>query len=263
MCLVFLSLNDHPNYKLIVATNRDEFYTRRTLQAQYWYDQPNILGGKDLLSLGTWMAMTTAGKIAMVTNYRDLTNIKKDAPSRGLLVSDYLKSDESPVPYMDKVSANGSLYNGFNLIAGNQNELYYYSNYANGVVPIAPGVHGLSNHLLNTPWPKVRNGLEGFREILKSPVIDPENLFEFLFDDKPAPDKDLPNTGVGLERERMLSSMFIKSPDYGSRCSTVLLVNRSDHAIFHERTYDLADYSYVTQRFSFPLVNPGIKSGSA
>jgi uncharacterized protein with NRDE domain len=255
MCLIFLSLNDHPNYKLIIATNRDEFYTRRTLQAQYWYDQPNILGGKDLFSLGTWMAMTTTGRIAMVTNYRDLTNIKKDAPSRGHLVSDYLKGDEGPVPYMDKVSVNGSMYNGFNLIAGNPNELYYYSNYSKGVVPISPGVHGLSNHLLDTPWPKVSNGISGFKEILKSPEINPEKLFEFLYDEKQAPDKDLPDTGVGLEKERMLSSMFIKSPDYGSRCSTVLLVNRSNNALYHERTYDLADYSYVTQRFSLHLPN--------
>lgn len=253
MCLILLSLNDHPNYKLIVATNRDEFYTRRTLQAQYWYDQPKILGGKDLQSLGTWMGMTTAGKIAMVTNYRDLTNLKKDAPSRGHLVSDYLKGDDSPVPYMENVSSQGANYNGFNLIAGNQNELYYYSNYGNGVVPVSPGIHGLSNHLLDTPWPKVRNGLEHFKTVLKSPEIDPEKLFEMLFDDKLAADRDLPDTGVGLEKERMLSSMFIKSPDYGSRCSTILLVDRSDRALFMERTYDTDDFSYVTQRFSIPL----------
>lgn len=255
MCLIFLSLNNHPTYKLVVAANRDEFYNRKTAPASFWKDHTNIVGGRDLEAMGTWMAMSKQGKISLVTNYRDLTNIKPQAPSRGQLVTDYLLENRSPKDYLEHVETKGKAYNGFNLIVGSAAELYYYSNYKGGVEKIESGLHGLSNHLLDTPWPKVTRGIEKMKTLLASTKIDPVKLFDLLYDDQRAPDEKLPDTGVGLERERMLSSMFIKSPNYGTRCSTVVLVDQNDNVHFIERVYDLSTFEYTTQSFEFKIIS--------
>jgi uncharacterized protein with NRDE domain len=253
MCLIFLSIHQHPTYKLIIAANRDEFYNRKTQAASFWNDYPNILGGRDLEAMGTWMAMTKQGKISLVTNYRDLSNINPQAPSRGQLVTDFLLEDLSPQFYLEQVETKGKLYNGFNIIVGSAEELYYYSNYRDGVEKIKPGIHGLSNHLLDTPWPKVTRGIEKFKTALASSSVDPKNLFDLLYDDRIAPDEKLPNTGVGLERERMLSSMFIKSPNYGTRCSTVVMIDHTDHVYFSERVYNLSTFDFTAQSFEFTI----------
>ncbi|HWA34617.1 MAG TPA: NRDE family protein [Cyclobacteriaceae bacterium] len=251
MCLIFISLDDHPTYKLIVAANRDEFYNRKTAAADYWKDYPHILGGRDLEANGTWMGVTTAGRISLLTNYRDPKNINPNAPSRGHLVSDFLEKEVPPTEYMKTVADIGKQYNGFNLLAGTFETLFYFSNYGDGVEQVMPGLHGLSNHLLDTPWPKVKRGKEKLKTILKEKTIAPTTLFEFLLDDQRAADADLPDTGVGLERERALSSMFIKSPGYGSRCSTVLLVDRAGHVTFAERVYDLQTFAFSLKTFEF------------
>ncbi|HEY9049558.1 MAG TPA: NRDE family protein [Ohtaekwangia sp.] len=251
MCLIFFSLRQHPTYKLIVAANRDEFYNRKTAAAAYWEDHPEILGGRDLEACGTWMAMTRSGKISMLTNYRDPQNINPHAPSRGQLVTDYLLSAETPDIYLKRVEQTGKQYNGFNLLAGTTDALWYYSNYKEGVDAIAPGFYGLSNHLLETPWPKVVRGKEKFRPLLDKATIDPEDIFTLLYDDQIAADNKLPNTGLTLERERALSSMFIKTDNYGSRCSTVVLVDYNNHVLFSERIYDLKTFQFTTQTFQF------------
>jgi uncharacterized protein with NRDE domain len=253
MCLIFLSLHDHPTYKLIIAANRDEFYNRKTAAAGYWEDHPYVLGGRDLEANGTWMGVTTSGKVSLLTNYRDPKNIDPNAPSRGRLVSDYLENEEKPDQYIKKIGERGSEYNGFNLIAGTFDELWYVSNYKKGIDKITPGLHGLSNHLLDTPWPKVRRGKEVLGEILKKKTITPDELFQFLFDDRQAVDTELPDTGIGLERERALSSMFIKSPGYGSRCSTVLLARHDGHVLFAERVYDLQTFGFSLKTFEFDV----------
>lgn len=253
MCLIFLSVQDHPRYKLIVAANRDEFYQRRTAAAAYWEDHPEILGGRDLEAQGTWMAMNKNGRIAMVTNYRDIRNIKPVAPSRGALVTNYLLDTNSPENYLNQVALKGSNYNGFNLIVGSAEELWYNSNYKSGVEKLSLGLHGLSNHLLDTPWPKVERGLEKMRKVLFSQDIQSSQLFEVLFDDAIASDSKLPDTGIGLERERALSSMFIKSPGYGTRCSTVILVGRDNTVQFSERVYDLQTFVYSQKDFAFVI----------
>lgn len=255
MCLIFLSLNDHPKYKLIVVANRDEFYNRQTSPAEYWDDNKKILAGRDLEAGGTWMGITTHGKIAMVTNYRDLKSIKQNAPSRGKLVSDYLMSEDRPLDYLNEVAAKSNSYNGFNLIVGNLNELYYHSNFREGLSPIPPGSHGLSNHLLDTPWPKVRYGLEKFQTTINKNEVDPDELLDLMYNDRLASDDELPDTGVGLERERMLSSIFIKSAGYGSRSSTVVLMDKKNKVVFVERTYDVALFTYTSRRFSFQITN--------
>lgn len=253
MCLLFISLKNHPRYKLLVAANRDEFYQRKTAPAHFWQDYPQVLGGRDLEANGTWMAMTTEGKIGMVTNYRDPFNINPKAPSRGELVSDFLLNGRKADEYMQEVADKGKVYNGFNLITGTPDELLYYSNYKNSIEKITTGLHGLSNHLLNTPWPKVQRGLAKMESILQKNEIHPKDLFEALYDDQMASDDLLPNTGVGPERERMLSSMFIKSPDYGSRSSTVVMVDNDNHVFYTERVYELSSFDYVTRSFEFSV----------
>jgi uncharacterized protein with NRDE domain len=253
MCLIFLSVNQHPGYKLIIAGNRDEFHARPTAPADYWSEAPGLLAGRDLEAMGTWLGVSRRGRVSLLTNFRDPHNINPAAPSRGHLVSDFLLSQETGKEYLDKVSARGPIYNGFNLVAGMADELWYYSNYSNAVTAVQPGFHGLSNALLNTPWPKVERGKSLLLPAMSGETIDPEELFELLYDDTPAPDEQLPDTGVGLERERVLSSMFIKSPNYGSRCSTVLSVDRDNHVHFSERVYDLVNFTHVTRHFEFNI----------
>lgn len=253
MCLIFLSINQHPTYKLIIAANRDEFYNRKTAPADFWKDHPQILGGRDLEALGTWMAMTKSGKISMVTNYRDPKNIDPKAPSRGQLVTDYLLGEKNPENYLSEIEQSNKKYNGFNLITGNANQLFYFSNYRQGVEKIQPGFYGLSNHLLNTPWPKVQRGKEKLKSILRQSAIQPTELFQFLYDDHRAPDDQLPETGIGLERERALSSMFIKTTGYGTRCSTVILVDHQDNVEFTERVYDLNTFQFTDRSYQFMI----------
>jgi uncharacterized protein with NRDE domain len=253
MCLIFFSLRNHPTYKLVVAANRDEFYSRRTAAADYWSDHPELLGGRDLEAGGTWMGISKSGRISLITNYRDPKNIDPHAPSRGQLVSDFLIGKESPKDYLNRISQNGKQYNGFNLIVGNADDLWYYSNYRDGVDEIYAGLHGLSNHLLETPWPKVVRGKKKMEDLLRLPVIHPDLLFELLFDDALASDEKLPDTGIGLERERVLSSMFIKSPGYGTRCSTVVLIDKKNNVIFSERVFDLTTFQYSERKFEFSI----------
>ena len=251
MCLIFISLQEHPTYKLIVAGNRDEFYNRKTAAAGFWEDHPEILAGRDLQAGGTWMGISRSGNVGMLTNYRDPGNINPVAPSRGQLVSDFLQSSEPPYNYLSTLSNKGKGYNGFNLIVGSAEELWYYSNYKKGVEKLSHGFHGISNHLLDTPWPKLIRGKQKMEAALKRSDVSPENLFEILYDDHLAPDTQLPNTGLSLERERALSSMFIKTENYGSRCSTVILVDRGNNVLFSERVYDTTTFDYRTETFTF------------
>jgi uncharacterized protein with NRDE domain len=253
MCLIFLSLNSHPKYKLIVAGNRDEFYQRKTQAADFWTDQPHILGGRDLEAGGTWMGISRQGKFSLVTNYRDLRNLKDVAPSRGHLVSDYLLNGDHASAYLESVSQRGQEYNGFNLLAGTPEELYYYSNYREGIERVADGIHGLSNALLNTPWPKVQRGLEKFKQIISAKKIDSDKLFDLLKDDNRAPFDQLPNTGLSQEKEWLLSSMFISSPNYGTRNSTVITIDRDSQVSFYERNYDFKTLDFVQRDFCFTL----------
>jgi uncharacterized protein with NRDE domain len=253
MCLIFLSVKQHPTYKLIISANRDEFYQRKTAPAHFWEDMPHIVGGRDLEASGTWMAMSRNGKISMVTNYRDLKNLKDVAPSRGQLVSDFLANGDKPDQYLEKISKNANAYNGFNLIVGNPDELYYFSNYKNDIEKIPSGLHGLSNHLLNTPWPKVEQGVKDMKRALNQEKINSTLLFGLLRNEAIASDEKLPDTGIGLERERALSSMFIKSPNYGTRCSTVVLVDQNNEVSYTERVYDLQTFDYTTRAFQFQI----------
>jgi uncharacterized protein with NRDE domain len=237
MCLILLAHDAHPRFRLVVAANRDEFYERPAAPAAWWPDAPEVLAGRDLRGGGTWMGVTRGGRFAAVTNFRDAAPAAPDAPSRGHLVGGFLRGADSPGAYLRALAPRAGEYAGFNLLVGEGEELRYLGNRGCAARTLAPGVYGLSNALLDTPWPKVERGKAGLAAALAGGGdVDPEALFRVLWDAEPAPDGRLPDTGVGLERERMLSSPFIRSPEYGTRASTVLLVGRDGRVRFVERT---------------------------
>lgn len=253
MCLIFIAVKSHPRYKLVVAANRDEFYARRTAPAGFWSDHPQILGGRDLEAMGTWLGITKNGRLCMVTNFRDLRNIKAKAPSRGKLVTDFLLDKISGEAYLEKVDSYAKEYNGFSLIAGTVDFLFYLSNYRKGLIHLNSGLFGLSNHLLETPWPKVEKGKREIEILLKGQQINTGDLFKILSDDTISPDEALPDTGVGLERERSLSPAFIRSPGYGTRSSTVVLVDYSNNVSFNERVYKPESGEFSFHTFAFTI----------
>ncbi|OCA84445.1 hypothetical protein A8F94_17250 [Bacillus sp. FJAT-27225] len=252
MCLILFAYKVHPRYPLIVAANRDESYERPTSPAHFWEDEPAILAGRDLEKMGTWMGVTKFGRFAALTNFRDPKEMQATGKlSRGELVADFLRGKATPEEYMNAAAQKGSLYPGFNFLAGDQSSLYYFSNIEGVVREVAPGIHGVSNHLLNTSWPKVERGKRGLEQLIhKEDATLKTDLFFLLKNADPANDADLPDTGVGLELERMLSPMFIKSEGYGTRCSTVLLMEEGQLS-YTERTFQ-AD-SYTERDFSISL----------
>ncbi|WP_335338485.1 NRDE family protein [Paenibacillus naphthalenovorans] len=237
LCLILFAYHAHETYKLIVAANRDEFYDRPTSPVHYWEDHPHILAGRDLSKMGTWMGVTTAGRFAALTNYRDPKEVLEGKRSRGELVAGFLKDRQDPESYMLEAAKKRDRYLGYNLLAGDADELYYYSNIENKVKKVGPGIYGLSNHLLNTDWPKVRRGKEGLAEIINGGRGDmAERILALLRQDDPVSDDLLPDTGISLEWERLLSPVFIQSEHYGTRSSTVLLM--TDKEIYvKERVY--------------------------
>jgi uncharacterized protein with NRDE domain len=253
MCLIFIALKNHPRYKLIIAANRDEFYERKTAPADFWNDHPEILGGRDLQASGTWLGVTKSGRIAMVTNFRDPKNISPKAPSRGKLVTDFLLDSISGEIYLQKLEGHAKKYNGFSLIAGTVDALYYLSNYKEGVIILNSGLFGLSNHLLETPWPKVEKGKTGIQLLLKAPSVKADDLFDVLLDEGISADEKLPDTGVGLALERSLSAAFIKTPGYGTRSSTVVMVDYANQVSFTERVFDPATGRFSGQTFQFKI----------
>lgn len=234
MCLILVAWQAHPDYPLVVAANRDEFYARRTASADFWPDHPQILAGRDLEASGTWLGITRCGRFAALTNYRDPARHKPQAPSRGQLVADFLAGNASIDAYLDTLSAGD--YNGFNLLLGDGNRLVAFSNVSLQRHELSAGVYGLSNHLLDTPWPKVGAGKTALAEALHA-LPNETTLFHLLRDDRSYPDANLPSTGVSLVWERLLSAAFIHSPAYGTRCSTVVKIGAGGTASFDEQTW--------------------------
>ena len=253
MCLINFHLQKHPTYKLIVAANRDEFYKRPTDKAHFWPDAPSLLAGRDLRQKGTWLGITKEGRFAALTNIRDLSLEGKNKTSRGGIVSEFLTSTLSPVHYLEKISKEKDSYAGFNVLVGHADELFHYNNLENEINEVSPGTHSLSNDTLNTPWPKVSNGRQRLEEyIMNHESLNTTMLFKIMENEEQAPDMELPETGIGIELERKLSASFIKTPDYGTRSSTVLLIDRNNQVTFHERTYKQGTLD-SEQQFNFSL----------
>ncbi len=236
MCLILFAWKAHRTNDLILVANRDEFYNRPTQQAHEWQDRLTLIAGKDLRSGGTWMGVAKSGRFAALTNYRDPANINPKAPSRGQLTKGFLTSDISPQDYLEAVQSRNLPYNGFNLLVGDKDCLWYYNNVNRQKESLAPGIYGLSNALLDDPWPKVQKGKVGVGMLLKNPYVTTEELLKLVQDKNLAPDGNLPDTGIPLELERKLSAMFISAGAYGTRCSTVLLRSQ-------KKTY-LVEHSY-------------------
>ena len=235
MCLILFAQDAHPEYSLVIAANRDEYYRRPTARAAFWEDHPEVLAGRDLECMGTWLGITRAGRVAALTNFRDPRERKTDAPSRGELVSGYLTSTRTALDYLSEIARTASRYNGFNLLAGDRSGLYYLSSRSASVEQVRPGVHGLSNHLLDTPWPKVTCGKKRLQAALEDDA-NPDLLLDLLYDREPASMDALPDTGVGAELEKVLSPALIVSPQYGTRASTAVMFGRDGSVSFNERT---------------------------
>ncbi|HEX8288854.1 MAG TPA: NRDE family protein [Pyrinomonadaceae bacterium] len=240
MCVIFFAYKYHPEYPLILLANRDEYFSRATERAKNWDDFPLIMAGRDLVGGGTWLGVTEQGRFAAVTNYREPFAVKS-ARTRGALVADFLKSDESAETYLKNIWKIKNEFSGFNLLLGEINnqksEIFYFSNRSNEITRLEKGLYGLSNHLLDTPWQKVIKGKAVLAEILKDEKFFKESFFELLSDESLADDEKLPDTGIGYEKEKLLSAIFIKTPIYGTRCSTVLTFDKDNRIHFEERVF--------------------------
>ena len=236
MCLILFAWKSVPGSRLIVAANRDEWFGRPAHRADFWQDQPSILAGRDDQAGGTWLGVTRAGRFAALTNYRNPLDKRSDAPSRGELVASFLSGSGTAEAFVNSLHTSASAYNGFSLLACDGERIFCYSNRADDVIEVSPGVHGLSNHLLDTPWPKVVKGCAGLARLNEQPY-NADAYLALMDDSVPATERDLPDTGMDAESERRLSSLRILSGDYGTRCTSVLHLSDAGILEFAERTY--------------------------
>jgi uncharacterized protein with NRDE domain len=233
MCLIVVGWRVHPDYPLVVAANRDEFYRRPTALADFWPDAPDVLGGRDLEAGGTWLGITRAGRFAAVTNVRE-PNAAPGRLSRGRLVQAFLTGSRSAKDYVAGIDMAG--YSGFNLLVCDGGSLWYASNRGAAPAELAPGIYGLSNHLLDSPWPKLVSARQRAARAIAA-LPERAALLAILADDEIVRDDELPATGVSLAWERLLSAIFVRSADYGTRASTVVTVGRAGDIDFEERSY--------------------------
>lgn len=236
MCLILFHYDPEGEYPLTVMANRDEFHQRRTLQAGFWDDTPQILAGRDLEKGGTWMGVSRTGRFAAVTNFRSLADMRPGGASRGDLPRRFLAGEDAASVYAARVVEAGGSFAGFNLLVFDGTELVHVSNRDSaGPTRVSPGSHGLSNALLDTPWPKVTEGVEALEHSVRHG--DPaEDWRRIMADTGIAPDERLPDTGIGIEKERQLSSRCIVSPGYGTRCTSYVRVGRDGSIVFEEKT---------------------------
>lgn len=240
MCLILFAYQQNPSYPLIIAANRDEFFDRPTQSAHFWNDSPSVLAGRDLLGGGTWMGMTRCGRFAAVTNYREPREVPAQARSRGLLCSDYLQTDVGMDEYLQSLADQRQLFAGYNLLIGDFSNprsprLGYFSNRLSGPpILLSPGVHGISNGLLNDHWPKVDTGKCALESQLSA---DTSALLDILLDSETAAPGELPDTGIEKLLEEQLSARFIKMDNYGTRSSTILRIDRRGQTEWLEQTF--------------------------
>ncbi len=240
MCLALIAVGVRKELPLVVAANRDEFHARPSAPAAFWREAPGLLAGRDLEAGGTWLGVTRSGRIALLTNHRDPRSHRDGAPSRGTLVVEFLKGEENPGDFLRRKEREAAAYNGFHLVVGDLSGLWYLTNTATGGAPrrLSPGVHGISNGPVDEPWPKVTRSTARLAALLEAPSPPvPEALLDLLSERERAPDAELPETGIPLEWERALSSVFVVHGGYGTRCSTALLVSKDGGLRFVERSF--------------------------
>jgi uncharacterized protein with NRDE domain len=237
MCLIAFAWQSHPHYPLVVVANRDEYLDRPAVPAHWWHDATDLLAGRDLEAGGTWMGLARNGRFAALTNYRDPSQRRTGAPSRGKLVRDALEGRNDTVTTLEHIAADSARYAGFNLLVGDGDTLGIHESTTGSVRLLEPGIYGLSNHLLDTPWPKLARARSHLAALLPR-LPHEQGVLELLRDDTLVADPHLPDTGVSLEWERLLSPAFIRAPGYGTRCSSLVLVGRDGRTHFREWTWD-------------------------
>jgi uncharacterized protein with NRDE domain len=252
MCLILLVWRVHPDFPCVLAANRDEFHDRPSTSAAWWPGSTGILAGRDLKAGGTWLGVARDGRFAALTNFRDGRATRADAPSRGDLVTDVLERGRSVTDTLDHLRRVGASYNAFNMIFSDGERLGVFESVRGEGRELGSGIFGLSNHLLDTPWPKVQNAKSGLVRTLAD-MHDETAILHLLRDDRPAPDADLPETGIRLEWERLMSSAFVRADDYGTRCSTVFRLDRSGRAYFDEWSWDRAGAEVGRKSYRFDV----------
>jgi uncharacterized protein with NRDE domain len=238
MCLLVLAWRVHPRYRLVVAANRDEYHDRPTAPLGKWPEPHDLLAGRDLRAGGTWLGLDRQHRFGAVTNFRELQRPRRSAPSRGRLVPAWLGQDELPEAFLARLETDAPGYSGFNLLISDTDRLWYASNRLDRFArPLPPGVYGLSNEFLDTPWPKLRRVRERFEAWLTATSVDPvADLFSLLADREPA--EETPHMGLPSEWERALSAPFVIHPTYGTRSTTVLLLEPTGTAVMAERRFE-------------------------
>lgn len=252
MCLILLAWRAHPRFPCVLAANRDEFHERASAPAEWWSSESGILAGRDLHAGGTWLGVTRRGDFAALTNFRDGSARRNEAPSRGTLVSELLEAGRSVPETLRYLQEVGPQYNPFNVLFSDGERLGIYESAVGEGRELGPGVFGLSNHLLDTPWPKVKKAKTALTAALADPR-DEQAIVHLLRDDLRPIDADLPRTGATIEWERLLSSAFVRDEDYGTRCSTLLRVDDRRCAVFREWSWDRRGEPSGTRRFEFAL----------
>lgn len=248
MCLILFAYRQHADYPFVVIANRDEYYARPTRNA-HWWDDADIFAGRDLEAGGTWLGINHQGHFAAVTNVRESRGMSPGKMSRGELTSGYLSTSQPAEKYLQQLVARDQDYSGFNLLLADQQGMWFYSNRDHGdhgVRQIEPGIYGISNGGFDEPWPKLSSG-KAELEALLAGNIDAVELMEILTDHQIAEDHELPTTGVSLDIERLLSSRFIRSPEYGTRACSVLTIDARQRVSFSEQ-------NFIDAKHSGPLV---------
>jgi uncharacterized protein with NRDE domain len=265
MCLLVLAWRAHPRYRLVLAANRDEYHERLSDPLDKWPPPTEILAGRDQRAGGTWLGLDRTRRFGVVTNFRELQRPRRSAPSRGRLIPEYLSGTEGPEGYLSRLETDAPGYSGFNLVVGDLDQLWYASNRMDRFAQaLPPGVHGLSNEFLDSPWPKLKRVRQGFESWLErqadvsanmpantseSPRPIVTDLLALLADGTPAPEGS-PSTGLSPDWERTLSSPFVTHPTYGTRCSTILLIEPSGAAVMFERRFDSRGQASGDSEFS-------------
>jgi uncharacterized protein with NRDE domain len=239
MCLIAFAYQVHPDYPLILAANRDEFYERPTTAAHFWKEEeaPQLLAGKDLEAGGTWMGVHTSRKWAALTNYRDPSITRENPPSRGSIIPEYLLSPHDAAEYVQTLRSHSNHFMGFNVLLGDLDQLFHYSNTHKIITPVKAGIHGVSNATLNTSWPKLDWAKSQLEKNILTNQLEPNDFFSWLTNNEEAEDALLPETGIPYKWEKAVSSVFIKTESYGTRCSTILLIDKEGSIQFTERRY--------------------------
>jgi uncharacterized protein with NRDE domain len=253
MCLILIAFQPDADVPLVVAANRDEFHSRPTQKANWWPDNTDLLGGRDLQAGGTWLAVSRRGRFAAVTNYRDADASKRSVRSRGHLVTEFLQGDSTPLAYIDSIDRKK--YAGFNLLVADGLTLAYLSNRSESIGELSPGIYGLSNATLDTPWEKVERSKDKLRTQLDAAAVNETSLMRLLADRDKGPVSEVKSDRLPFKTAHAITAPFIVMPEYGTRCSTVVIAEQSGRWRFVERRFVPDGSKSGESSFSFDAVN--------